>query len=306
MYLQLFEQIRHSITTGELRPGLELPPVRTLATALGVSPVTVGRAFENLRSRGLVVSVGGGGVYVADFAKSTSQAGDDRVKSFATEVLRQAANAGLDQDRLSQAIQELIRVPNRTADFKNIVVIDEFDSIDIESLRRSMAGLNVNIVEVTLSEIGESAHLIDQAAFILAAPYCYGAVQESLHDRAQDVVGITLVLSPFISTQMRKIPASSRVVVVPTVPSFQGWVRTVVSARTALDFPPIEVAASDQRALREALSEADVVICGSGCRREVTALAPQGVPVIGLRHIVDEESITRLRLLLGPASTVSK
>jgi len=273
---------------------------------LGVSPVTVGRAFEHLRSRGLVASVVGGGVYVADFAKSTSEAGGDRVRVFAAEVLRQAANAGLDQDSLTQAIQELIRVPDRTADFKNMVVVDEFDSIDIESLRQSMAGLNVNITEVPLSELGESAHLIDQASFILAAPYCYGVVQEILHDRAQDVVGITVVLSPFISTQMRKIPPASRVVVVSTVPSFQGWMRTVVSARTALDFAPIEVAASNQRALREALSEAEVVICGSGCRRDVTALAPQGVPVIGLRHTVDEESVTRLRLLLGPASVASK
>jgi DNA-binding transcriptional MocR family regulator len=48
--------VEHGIETGALRPGAPLPPVRALASALGVSPTTVSSAFRDLRSRGLVVS----------------------------------------------------------------------------------------------------------------------------------------------------------------------------------------------------------------------------------------------------------
>ncbi|MEX0972016.1 MAG: aminotransferase class I/II-fold pyridoxal phosphate-dependent enzyme [Solirubrobacterales bacterium] len=47
--------IERGIEAGELRPGAPLPPVRSLAAELGVSPTTVAAAFRDLRSRGLVV-----------------------------------------------------------------------------------------------------------------------------------------------------------------------------------------------------------------------------------------------------------
>jgi DNA-binding transcriptional MocR family regulator len=45
-----------AIELGELAPGTTLPPVRTLAKQLGVSPTTVSAALAELRSRGLIVT----------------------------------------------------------------------------------------------------------------------------------------------------------------------------------------------------------------------------------------------------------
>ena len=49
---------------GELRPGTTLPPVRTLAATLGVSPATVASAYRTLRQRGLVETAGRHGTRV--------------------------------------------------------------------------------------------------------------------------------------------------------------------------------------------------------------------------------------------------
>jgi DNA-binding transcriptional MocR family regulator len=49
---------------GELPPGAPLPAVRSLAAELGVSPTTVGAAFKDLRSRGLVVTRSRSGAFV--------------------------------------------------------------------------------------------------------------------------------------------------------------------------------------------------------------------------------------------------
>jgi DNA-binding transcriptional MocR family regulator len=52
---EIAASIERGIEAGELPPGSPLPPVRLLASELGVSPTTVAAAFKSLRSRGLVV-----------------------------------------------------------------------------------------------------------------------------------------------------------------------------------------------------------------------------------------------------------
>lgn len=57
--------IEQGIASGQLAAGDALPPVRTLADTLGVSPTTVAAAFRILRQRGLVVGEGRRGTRVA-------------------------------------------------------------------------------------------------------------------------------------------------------------------------------------------------------------------------------------------------
>jgi DNA-binding transcriptional MocR family regulator len=53
-----------AIRDGRLAPGDRLPPVRTLAASLGVSPTTVNAAYRALRGRGLVAGAGRRGTSV--------------------------------------------------------------------------------------------------------------------------------------------------------------------------------------------------------------------------------------------------
>lgn len=63
-YLQLREQLVEAISDGTLLPGSALPSERFLATDLGLSRMTVRRAFEELVSAGLVEQRQGSGTYV--------------------------------------------------------------------------------------------------------------------------------------------------------------------------------------------------------------------------------------------------
>lgn len=61
---EIARDLESAIRDGRVGPGDRLPPVRTLADALGVSPTTVNAAYRSLRGRGLVSGAGRRGTSV--------------------------------------------------------------------------------------------------------------------------------------------------------------------------------------------------------------------------------------------------
>jgi len=64
LYRAIADAIARDVDAGRLAPGARLPPQRTLAKALGVDFTTIGRAYAEARSRGLVEGRVGQGTYV--------------------------------------------------------------------------------------------------------------------------------------------------------------------------------------------------------------------------------------------------
>lgn len=66
VWRQVADHIAARIASGELRPGARLEGERELAETLGVAIGTVRRAVEDLRQRGVVVTLPAKGTYVAE------------------------------------------------------------------------------------------------------------------------------------------------------------------------------------------------------------------------------------------------
>lgn len=65
LYLQVAEQLRQQIESGELTPHTRLPASRILAKKLGVNRITIVNAYAELEAEGLVTSRVGSGTFVA-------------------------------------------------------------------------------------------------------------------------------------------------------------------------------------------------------------------------------------------------
>jgi DNA-binding transcriptional MocR family regulator len=65
LYQQLYLQIKNTILSGQLENGQKLPPIRSLASRLGVNTVTVVQAFRCLEREGLVIARVGKGTFVS-------------------------------------------------------------------------------------------------------------------------------------------------------------------------------------------------------------------------------------------------
>jgi GntR family transcriptional regulator len=82
IYLQIVNQVKYLIASGQLKPHDEVPPVRTLAERLIINPNTVARAYRELEVAGLLYKRQGAGTYVAE---SSSPLGDHERLRILTE-----------------------------------------------------------------------------------------------------------------------------------------------------------------------------------------------------------------------------
>ncbi|MGJ6962533.1 GntR family transcriptional regulator [Streptosporangium sp. G11] len=65
-FLQLADDLRHRIESGEYAPGARLPSIRELAKTYGIAAQTVQNALRELRHENLVVSQQGRALFVRD------------------------------------------------------------------------------------------------------------------------------------------------------------------------------------------------------------------------------------------------
>ncbi|MCK8061105.1 MULTISPECIES: GntR family transcriptional regulator [unclassified Fusibacter] len=64
IYEQIETQLIEQILKGSLTDGEQLPSIRSLARSLGVSVITVKRAYDDLETQGYLYTIGGKGSYV--------------------------------------------------------------------------------------------------------------------------------------------------------------------------------------------------------------------------------------------------
>ena len=84
IYLQLMEQVKHSIETGALRPGEQLPGIRPLAEQLVINPNTVAKAYRELEHDGVIELRQGAGAFVS--ANGPAKKLTDRMRTAQTIV----------------------------------------------------------------------------------------------------------------------------------------------------------------------------------------------------------------------------
>lgn len=87
-YLGIAHRLRQQIADGDLRPGVQLPPIAALSAQSGATPITVRRALRHLEEEGLVRVEHGVGTFVADWA-----AGHELLPSFSADLAAQNLRA---------------------------------------------------------------------------------------------------------------------------------------------------------------------------------------------------------------------
>jgi GntR family transcriptional regulator len=66
IYRQIVNQVKYLAASGLIQPGEELPPIRTLALQLKVTPNTIVKAYGELETSGVIHKRRGSGTFVSE------------------------------------------------------------------------------------------------------------------------------------------------------------------------------------------------------------------------------------------------
>lgn len=107
VFEQLRSQIERLIASGQLRPGTKLPPIRQLATDLGLARGTVNKVYDALAREGLVETAGRHGTIVLDVSHASTSRDD--LAAAADTVAVVTRQLGLDDAAAHEALDEALR-----------------------------------------------------------------------------------------------------------------------------------------------------------------------------------------------------
>lgn len=68
VYEQIIQQLERLVLSGALKPGDQIPSVRSLSLELSINPNTIQKAYSELDGRGVIYAVPGRGCYISENA----------------------------------------------------------------------------------------------------------------------------------------------------------------------------------------------------------------------------------------------
>jgi len=114
IYAQVMNEIKYFVATGMIEPGEHLPSVREMAMKLRINPNTVARAYRELERDGVVVTMRGKGVFVADAPRSgDKQRALADLRSTLDGILVDAFHLGVSPEQVRELLEHRITNLNK-------------------------------------------------------------------------------------------------------------------------------------------------------------------------------------------------
>lgn len=304
---QLRGLIEYGIGCGQLAPGEQLPSVRDLAELTGVAPMTVAKAYRELKDHGLIEGRPGSGTFVADAGKPSGHRRRDR-----TEFHR----------RIDQLIDECLALNLRPSDLaglisarmaerqssdrpKDLVMLGNFETATAAyaaSIAEAL-GPAATVEPMTIGRIAADAEARERAAradLVVTFAHRRHEVLELLPQTT--VAAISFIPSEATRRALASLDPLARVLVVSIFPEFTPLMKISVQ-QFAPHVGDIAITLPEAADFEARLRRADVLVYATGAEALLTRL-PAGIPAFEFRHTPDPGDIRRVLVpLISPGRT---
>jgi GntR family transcriptional regulator len=103
--LQIIEEFKRQIVTGELKPGDKIPSQRDLAAQIRVNANTVQRAYREMELMGLVETLRGQGTFVSQNQGLVEETRIGMLTNLVDDFVRAVQALGLSQDAALELVK---------------------------------------------------------------------------------------------------------------------------------------------------------------------------------------------------------
>jgi len=105
IYMQIRNQIVMGISSGDLKPGEQLPTVRALALEIGINTMTVSKTYQLLKQEGYIMTDRKNGARVRDNIAKSGVIGEEN-RTELRRIVSESRLAGISKEELKRLIDE--------------------------------------------------------------------------------------------------------------------------------------------------------------------------------------------------------
>ena len=108
MYLQIMAQIKQKVMVGDWQAGFHLPSIREMASSIGVSVITVKRAYLELEREKVIYTQQGKGSFNAETDEMLSELKFEALDSKLQEAIEAGQQIGLTPEDIKERLGDIL------------------------------------------------------------------------------------------------------------------------------------------------------------------------------------------------------
>lgn len=305
VHVQLMSQIRHLISTGALKPGMQLPTVRQLAGFLRINPNTVSRALADLERDGFVEGQQGRGTFVSDRPTREGRAARS-LELLVGESLTRARRLGFTQDEFLAALASSAPSGRVGKAPRQRAVLVECNDAELARYRDELeTELPLQVDRMLVDEFEAKAArdpaFLKTYRVVITTFFHIHEVKRHMPVDAPPAVALLAEASIKTLLRLTELPEGSVVgLVCTTATGGQNLLRSVQSAGL-MHVTPVLASTDDTWSLERMLERTRIVVCSEQAAARIRPSLPKDVELIVADRTLDRGGIELLRdLLLEP------
>lgn len=110
IYIQIMNEIKRRLISGELKPGDKVPSTRDLAAELRVNPNTISKVYQSLEAEGITETRRGMGTYIAQRSEEeTALMKNESAQNECKKFLKKMTESGFAEKEIISLLQKIIK-----------------------------------------------------------------------------------------------------------------------------------------------------------------------------------------------------
>lgn len=219
LFLQLADNIKWSIRTGNILPGERLPSLRAIAKEIGISIDTARAAYKLLEDEGYVVTRPHLGTVIKGPAAREEKTAAAPPKPPQTQdisdLLLHYINEGKNEEDLRQLIENSLKDALHKSSIPHILFAECDDAYGEAPAKALADGLGAKIHFINIRTLGNITAQIDLEKIrykaIITTYFHYSMVQEVFGALDIPVFGVVLEFAPQTISAISKLPTSTKI-----------------------------------------------------------------------------------------------
>ncbi|QGP94030.1 Bacterial regulatory protein, gntR family [Neomoorella glycerini] len=304
LFLQIEQQLRYLILSGQFAPGTRLPSSRQLAQFLHVNRQTINNALKMLARDGLVEIRQGAGIFVKTRSSQITQP-SEALMDLARHTVRQAREMGYSPDDLIAAIS-LVGNTHDAAPLPpsgRYLVFVECNQPVLESYKNDIEKeVNIKVIPYLLEELREGnpavQGVIAGAALVVTTFTHLHEVKKLLHNQTVDIVGVTAGPYMDLMLSVSRWPTKAKITVVMV--RRHGALEVAQSIIDAgINFEKLVSCGLDDPEYENYIRQAEYLIISRAAYKSVETLLKPEQKVLIYENVLDRASLNMLKNMLA-------